>query len=230
MNGYIKLYRGLQENTLWLSEPFTKGQAWIDLLLLTNYKPSYLKYRNGEMVRINRGECGYSMETLAKRWKWSRGKVKRYFNLLESEKMIQQKTGSKSTIIKVLKFDKYQERTSNDTSNGHQTDTNKEGKERKEEYINLSLINSSKRLGKREREILKSYCKKNGVKNSNAYIRTLVKNGDAKEIIEEEERKEALKQRKSESVNLVQEVVNPEEEKQAFERFLAFKKRLTRIK
>lgn len=230
MNGYIKLYRGLQENTLWLSEPFTKGQAWIDLLLLTNYKPSYLKYRNGEMVKINRGECGYSMETLAKRWKWSRGKVKRYFNLLESEKMIQQKIGPKSTIIKVLKFEMYQERTSNDTSNGHQTDTNKEGKERKEEYINLSLINSSERLGKREREILKSYCKKNNVKNVDAYIKTLIKNGDAQEIIEEEKRKEALKQRKSESVNLVQEVVNPEEERKAFEKFLKKKQQIRRIK
>jgi hypothetical protein len=230
MNGYIKLYRGLQENLLWLSEPFTKGQAWIDLLLLTNYKPSYLKYRNGEMVKISRGECGYSMETLAKRWKWSRGKVKRYFDLLESEKMIQQKTGSKSTIIKVLKFEMYQERTSNDTSNGHQTDTNKEGKERKEEYINLSLINSSERLGKREREILKSYCKKNNVKNVNAYIKTLVKNGDTQEILEEEKRKEALKQRKSESVNLVQEVVYPEEERKAYERFLAKKQQIRRIK
>ena len=230
MKGYIKLYRGLQENTLWLSEPFTKGQAWIDLLLLTNYKPSYLKYRNGEMVKINRGECGYSMETLAKRWKWSRGKVKRYFDLLESEKMIQQKIGSKSTIIKVLKFDKFQERTSNDTSNGHQTDTNKEGKERKEEYINLSLINSSERLGKREREFLKSYCKKNNVKNVNAYIKALVKNGDAQEIIEEEKRKEELRQRKSESVNFVQEVVNPEEERKAFENFLNKKQQIRRIK
>lgn len=230
MNGYIKLYRGLQENILWLSEPFTKGQAWIDLLLLTNYKPSYLKYRNGEMVKINRGECGYSMETLAKRWKWSRGKVKRYFDLLESEKMIQQKIGSKSTIVKVLKFEMYQERTSNDTSNGHQTDTNKEGKERKEECINLSLINSSERLGKREREILKSYCKKNNVKNANAYIKTLVKNGDAQEIIEEEKRKEALRQRKSEWVNLVQEVVNPEEERKAFEKFLKKKQQIRRIK
>lgn len=196
-NGYIKLYRGLAENSLWLSEPFTKGQAWADLLMLTNYKPSYLRFRNGEMVRINRGECGYSMETLAKRWKWSRGKVKRYFGLLESEKMIQQKIGSKSTIIKVLKFDKYQERTSNDTSNGHQTDTNKERKERKE-YINLSLSNSSTRarVGKREREILKSYCKKNGVKNENAYIKALIRNGDAQEIIEEETRKNKLKQKK----------------------------------
>lgn len=192
-NGYIKLYRGLAENSLWLSEPFTKGQAWADLLMLTNYKPSYLKYRNGEMVRICRGECGYSMETLAKRWKWSRGKVKRYFDLLESEKMIQQKIGSKSTIIKVLKFEMYQERTSNE----HQTDIKRTliKKEKKERDINISL-STRERVGKREREILKSYCKKNGVKNENAYIKALIKNGDAQEIIEEEKRKNELKQRK----------------------------------
>lgn len=210
-NGYIKLYRGLAENSLWLSEPFTKGQAWADLLMLTNYKPSYLKFRNGEMAQINRGECGYSMESLAKRWKWSRGKVKRYFDLLESEKMIQQKIGSKSTIIKVLKFDKYQERTSNDTSNGHQTDTNKEGKERKE-YINLSLSNSSTRarVGKREREILKSYCMnpKNNIKNPDGFIASVIKNGDYLEIIEQETKRiERQKQRESQKV---ENFVNPD--------------------
>lgn len=209
-NGYIKLYRGLADNSLWLSEPFTKGQAWADLLLLTNYKPSYIRYRNGEMVRINRGECGYSMESLAKRWKWSRGKVKRYFDLLESEKMIQQKIGAKSTIIKVLKFDKYQERTSNDTSNGHQTDTNKERKEGKE-CINLSLSINDVRLGKREREILKSYCKnpKNGIKNPDGFIATIIKNGDYKEIIKAETKRLESKQQTSQKV--VNSNVNPNE-------------------
>ena len=89
--GYIKLHRELGDNKVWLSEPFTKGQAWVDLLLLTNYKSSFIRLRNGEMVQINRGECGYSMETLAQRWSWSRGKVKRYFDFLKNEKMIQQK-------------------------------------------------------------------------------------------------------------------------------------------
>ena len=31
---YIKLDRGLKNNSLWLEKPFSKGQAWVDLLML----------------------------------------------------------------------------------------------------------------------------------------------------------------------------------------------------
>ncbi len=224
MNGYIKLHRGLQDNDLWLSEPFTKGQAWIDLLLLTNYKSSYLKYRNGEMVKINRGECGYSMEALAKRWKWSRGKVKRFFDLLESEKMIHQKTGSKSSVIKILKFEQYQERTSNE----HQTDIKRTliKKEKKEREINLSLSTRAC-VGKREREILKSYCKnpRNGVKNPNGFIATILKNGDYKEILEVETKR--LQREQEQTVkSKSEEFVSDMTEEQAKEIFSSVKKRL----
>lgn len=222
MDGYIKLFRGLLENDLWLSESFTKAQAWVDILLLTNYKSSYLKYRNGEMVKINRGECGYSMETLSKRWRWSRNKVKRFFDFLESQKMIQQKIGSKSTIIKVINFGLYQERT----SNGHQTDTNKERKERKE-YSNISLSINSKRIGKREREILKDYCKRKKITNDNAYIRKLIDNGDAELIIKEEKiRLKKLEQREKETVREIDKSENPADVQAAY---LAAKSKITEM-
>ena len=36
--GYIKLYRGLQDCWIWQDkEPFTKRDAWIDLLLSANH-------------------------------------------------------------------------------------------------------------------------------------------------------------------------------------------------
>lgn len=189
--GYIKLHRELGDNNVWLSEPFTKGQAWVDLLLLTNYKSSFIRLRNGEMVQINRGECGYSMETLAQRWSWSRGKVKRYFDFLKSEKMIQQKDHPKTTIIKVLNFESYQERTSNDTSNGHQTDTNKKDKKDKKSINTLSLSINSRRLGKRERELLESYCRnpRNNIKNPKGFIATVSKNGDWVDIVESEKKR-----------------------------------------
>ena len=33
-SGWIKLWRKFVDDPLWTSEPFTKGQAWVDLLLL----------------------------------------------------------------------------------------------------------------------------------------------------------------------------------------------------
>jgi hypothetical protein len=72
--GYIKLFRKMQDNKLWLSEPFTRSQAWIDLILLANHRPGVIRVR-GNRVDVKRGQVGWSQVALAKRWKWSRGKV-----------------------------------------------------------------------------------------------------------------------------------------------------------
>ena len=38
MDGWIKLHRELLLHDLWKYKPFSKGQAWIDLLMLANHK------------------------------------------------------------------------------------------------------------------------------------------------------------------------------------------------
>ena len=48
---YIKLYRALATSPLWTKEPFTRGQAWADLLLLANYAPGHLRVR-GNRIEI----------------------------------------------------------------------------------------------------------------------------------------------------------------------------------
>lgn len=73
MSTWISLHRKIQNNPLWTEEKFSKGQAWVDLLLLADYKT---------------GSIPYGKLFLAKRWKWSRNKVTRYLSYLESEKMI----------------------------------------------------------------------------------------------------------------------------------------------
>ena len=65
--GWIKLYRSSFENKLYFEEPFTRYQAWIDLLLLANHKDGYFMKR-GTLVKVPRGTVGYSMKELAKRW------------------------------------------------------------------------------------------------------------------------------------------------------------------
>ena len=230
MNGYYKISRKLLTSDFWLLEPFTKPQAWLDLIGLASYKKSKIRVKNGETIDIERGECAWSVLKLAERWRWSRGKVNRFIEQLKNEKMIQQKICSNLTIISILNYNFYQDGTTNDTTNSTTNGTHYK-KEKKEKNINLSLINDDERLGKREREILKSFCKKNKVQNVNAYIKTLIKNGDYKEIIEEEERKQALRERKTKSVDLLQEVINPEESEKGFQMFLEQKQKiLKRIK
>lgn len=64
------------------SEVFTRLQAWIDLLIIANNDESYI-YVRGNKVEIKRGQIGKTQDTLAERWRWSRGKVVRFLDELQ---------------------------------------------------------------------------------------------------------------------------------------------------
>ena len=145
MEGWIKIWRKLGDSKLWLSEPFTRGQAWVDLLILANHSDGYLRKR-GIRVEVCRGQVGWSEEKLAERWKWSRGKVRRFMSELSSEKeqkTVQQKSNI-TTLNTILNYAQYQ---GSGTTDGHQTvqqtDTkqysNKNGKKEKNDKKELEL-------------------------------------------------------------------------------------------
>ena len=214
MKGWIKLHRQLAENPLWLLKPFSEGQAWVDLLLITTFDKGFIKTKNGTVIKLHRGECGYSKLTLADRWGWSRGKVSRFLSLLESEEMIQQKIVSKTTIISILNYDDYQNDTINDTINGQQTiqqtDTIKNDKNDKNELSNISYINIS--LSIEEREILKKYIlskpRKEPIQDWDAYFAIMNKNGTLRDKLEKAKKwlqaKEEKEKKKREILKQVQ--------------------------
>lgn len=128
--GWIKLHRSMFDNDLWTAEPFTKGQAWIDLIGHANHRPASIWIRGIE-VRVERGQLAWSELTMAARWKWSRGKVRRYLRMLQDRGMVVQQTNKITTVLTVCKYDTYQaDKTANDTSDdtsggttdGQQTD------------------------------------------------------------------------------------------------------------
>ena len=105
--GFIKLQREILEHWLWTDKPFSKGQAWIDLLLLAQYKDNNVMVK-GKLVKRNRGEVHKSIVSLADRWGWSRPKVKRFLELLEKEKMITLHVTANDTALTIEKYSKYQ--------------------------------------------------------------------------------------------------------------------------
>ena len=124
VDGWISLYRQLQDNRLWLLEPFTQGQAWVDLLLLANHMPGLIDKR-GIRIDLKRGQCGWSELSLSYRWKWSRGKVLRFLKYLEQQEMIktEQQINKVSTIITICNYDIYQgTEQQTEQQNGQQTD------------------------------------------------------------------------------------------------------------
>ena len=108
MEGWISVYRDLQNHWIWDSkEPFDKRSAWIDLLLMVNHKDSEINFDNGKML-VERGQRIISLKKLAIRWKWSRHKVSDFLNRLEQEHMLIQVRDNKKTLISIVNYDKYQ--------------------------------------------------------------------------------------------------------------------------
>lgn len=88
MEGWISLYRQIVDNWIWKSnEPFDKRSAWIDLLLMVNYKNEKIEF-DGRIIEIERGQKITSLDKLSKRWKWSRHKVSNFLNSLEMERNV----------------------------------------------------------------------------------------------------------------------------------------------
>lgn len=125
VKNFITLSRKLLDNPLWLQKPFSMGQAWVDLLMLANYKESYF-IKRGVKITVKRGQLGISVKGLADRWGWSKGKVDRYLDILRSEHQIEYQKNNLTTLITLINYESYQtkkdsKRTPNDTPNGHQT-------------------------------------------------------------------------------------------------------------
>jgi len=115
MKSWLKLWRKLIEEPIWLEEPFTKGQAWVDLLLLAQSSDNK-NYKAGCIYR--------SLNDLSTRWKWSRGRVTRFLDYLTRESMIHTETKvGLGTIICITNWNNYQLGTDMPTTQLNRTRT-----------------------------------------------------------------------------------------------------------
>lgn len=117
--GYFKVDRQIFTHWLWEDKPFSKGQAWIDLIGLANYEDGKTPYK-GEIVKCERGTVYRSISFLAKRWGWSRDKTRTFLKLLESDSMIRLKATTNQTTITLINYGKYQDVPTTDSSTNRQ--------------------------------------------------------------------------------------------------------------
>lgn len=150
--GWIKLHRQIQNNELWLSEKFTRAQAWVDLLLLANHKDGMFFLRGNE-VKVKKGQVARAERTLAKRWRWSRDKVRRFLEWLKTRQQIRQQQSNVINILEIINYERYQQNDTTDKTTkkpqkDHRQDTynnvkNEKNEKKKElakkviDYLNL---------------------------------------------------------------------------------------------
>lgn len=135
---FIKLDRDLFDSQLWLAEPFTKAQAWVDLIAMANYADK-TKYYKGTFQKIKRGQIVTSQRTLADRWKWSKSKVANYIRALEQAEMVTTDNTTRWTVLSIVNYAKYQDvkttkRPQTEPREDHDETTQKPRKDLQEEY------------------------------------------------------------------------------------------------
>ncbi|MBH1941666.1 hypothetical protein I5677_12255 [Mobilitalea sibirica] len=108
MDGWVSIYRELTEGWLWEDKPFSKGQAWIDLIILANYKDAKISLGN-EIILVKRGSFITSELKLMERWGWSKTKVRSFLNQLQNDEKIVKKTDRKKTTITLVNYGLYQD-------------------------------------------------------------------------------------------------------------------------
>lgn len=137
--GWIKLHRKIKEcDLLWNDKPFSRGQAWIDLLLIANHEDKEIMF-DGSVYVIKRGQKLTSIRKLSEQWGWSRTKTTKFLNELEKAQMLTVKSDTKKTVVTIVNYDSYQDldfqkkppKSHREATEKPQKDTNKNNKEYK---------------------------------------------------------------------------------------------------
>jgi len=145
MEGWISLHRKISENPLWTCEPFSRGQAWVDLILLANHKDGYF-YKRGVKIDLLKGQLAWSEVALSDRWSWSRSKVRKFLNDLEKEQQIEQQKTNVTQVITIKNYCFYQEK-------GQQKDSKRTAEEQqKDTYNNVNNDNNENKIEERKQK------------------------------------------------------------------------------
>ena len=139
--GYVSIHREIMDHWLWDKKPFSYGQAWIDLIMLANYKNEKFLTKDKKLINGERGVVYRSIKSLTERWGWkSRDKTRHFLSLLESDGMVRVNSTTHGSTVTIVNYEKFQnqvltKRQQNDiktTTKPQQNDTyNKDNKENK---------------------------------------------------------------------------------------------------
>lgn len=119
--GFVKLYRSIQDHWLWDAEAFSKGQAWVDLILSVNHDTKKIMI-NGRLVVIKPGQMWTSCDKLATRWHWSRDKVARYIHTLRLDGMVYVDATPNGTLLTLVNYSDFASGCDTDKATDKDTD------------------------------------------------------------------------------------------------------------
>lgn len=155
LQGWVSVHRQIQEHWLWAEKPFSKGQAWIDMLMLANHEDRKFLLGN-DLMEIKAGGFHTSEIKLGERWGWSKKKVHAFLELLEKDSMVVIKRNRKGTTIFLINYANFQcggdtqEPPRNHAGTTEEPPRNTNNNDNNENNVNNSLSYRKKRVKKTE--------------------------------------------------------------------------------
>lgn len=105
--GWVSIHRAIQSHWLWEDKPFSRGQAWIDLILLANHEDRTVLF-DGKPEKVPAGSFLTSISKLMNRWGWGKNKTLAFLKTLENEGMIRRVSNARRTAITLVNYWAYQ--------------------------------------------------------------------------------------------------------------------------
>jgi len=127
--GFTQIPNHIFKNANWTESKFDDRHALIDLYNLAQFKDGYV-FKRAQYIPLKPGQIGWSQESLADRWKWSIGKVRRFLKNMQTAGEIDMVKTNVSTTITLLYWiqnDRANEQA-NEQANGNQIDRQTETK------------------------------------------------------------------------------------------------------
>lgn len=110
--GVFAVDRGIFDNPRFAPEPFTEREAFQWMVSEAAWKPRRLRV-GSVVVDLRRGQLAHSIRWMAKEWKWTEARVRRFIqrqksDTAKSDASIDAATDAGVTVITIRNYDKYQ--------------------------------------------------------------------------------------------------------------------------
>lgn len=104
--GWVSLHRQIRDHWLWEDKPFSKGQAWVDMILRANHEKRKVCFENS-IIEIPTGGFLSSETALAEAWGWSRKKTHSFIDVLTKDGMLGTKRSGKGTVFYLINYSNF---------------------------------------------------------------------------------------------------------------------------
>lgn len=107
MSGFYLMHRDAMNHPLFAGEAFTRFQAWEWMIREACWKDSSTRVK-GKSITLKRGQFTHSIRFMADAWGWTKDRVARFVNALETETMVMTEAETGQLVITICKYDEYQ--------------------------------------------------------------------------------------------------------------------------